>query len=144
MHWDFILRVLILPSSASTSTPTPTLAEVSLILGFIFPPTHQISSGTAQISSGTTNPNRKSILTPSWLYLTCIKVEYKLHISCTEILCCEFSPPDSTPFPGTGELWSNHFKQIITFVTGLIFFIFFKFVFLILWYSNSYIEAKKW
>ena len=31
---------LILPSSASTSTPTQTLAEVSLILQFIFPPTH--------------------------------------------------------------------------------------------------------
>ena len=31
----------LLPSSASTSTPISTLAEVSLILGFIFPPTRR-------------------------------------------------------------------------------------------------------
>ena len=41
-----------LPSTASTSTPTPTLAEVCLILQFIFPPTHPHSH----------NPNRKSIV----------------------------------------------------------------------------------
>ena len=43
----------ILPSSASTLTPTSTLVEVSLILQFIFPPNH---------------PDRKSILTPSRFY----------------------------------------------------------------------------
>ena len=46
-------EIALLPSSASTSPPT--LAEVSIILEFIFPPTHQISSGTSQISSGTSN-----------------------------------------------------------------------------------------
>ena len=44
------VQLFFLPSSASTSTPTSILAEVSLILGFIFPPTP--------------TPNRKSIFTP--------------------------------------------------------------------------------
>ena len=86
--FENMLVLNFLPSSASTSTPT--LAEVSLILEFIFPPTHQISSGISQISSGTSNqissgtsqissgtsnpptPNRKSILTPFRLNLNCI------------------------------------------------------------------------
>ena len=36
-----------------------------------------------------------------------------------------FFPPDPTPFPGTRELFSNHFYQNITFVSFIFFCFFF-------------------
>ena len=61
-----VLGCFVLPSSASTSTTT--LAEVSLILGIIFPPP--------------CTPNRRSILTLPRLYLNHLSSS-KLHLGCS-------------------------------------------------------------
>ena len=58
--WD-ALRSCLLPSSASTSTPT--LAEVSLILEFIFPPTHQ---PTIEKKIGNTNKQTNRQTNRNW------------------------------------------------------------------------------